>query len=124
MVTSYVYDGLNRPTTVTYTTTATSAEATPGVTISYGTAAPDLGQVKEVKQTDALNNNTPWKENYAYDAKSRLNSKTVSFDNQTHSYTTSYLYNQADQLPRRGPGQTWPRRRPLDSRDGIHQVLA
>ena len=69
------------------------------MTISYGSAAPELGRVKEVKQTDA-NNNTPWKESYTYDAKSRLNSKTISFDNQTHTYTTAYLYNQADQLTR------------------------
>ncbi|HJQ24948.1 MAG TPA: RHS repeat-associated core domain-containing protein [Blastocatellia bacterium] len=99
VVTSYGYDGLNRLTTITYTTTGTSAEATPNVTISYGSAAPELGRVKEVKQTDA-SSNTPWKESYAYDAQSRLSSKTVAFDNQTHGYTTSYLYNQANQLTR------------------------
>jgi YD repeat-containing protein len=90
---------LNRVYSVTYNTAATTSQPTPSVAITYGLTALKLGIVEEAKQIDSFNNN-PWKETYQYDDLSRTSSKTISFDNQAQSYTTSYSYNQISQLSR------------------------
>jgi len=97
VVTTYGYDGLNRLSTVSYSTAGTNALSTAAVSVVYGSAAPKLGQVIEVKQTGS-GNSTPWKENYDYDALSRISSRTVWLGNQAFSYATAYEYNQAGQL--------------------------
>lgn len=97
VVTTYGYDGLNRVSGVSYNTSGTTAQPTASVSITYGSAAPKLGQVEEIKQTDSQSS-VPWKENYSYDSLSRVSSKTVSFDNLAYAYTTGYAYNQASQL--------------------------
>lgn len=100
VVTNYSYDGINRLYQVGYTLpnpNPNNVLATATVNITYGSTAPKLGNVEEVKQTDSQNI-VPWKENYSYDSLSRMLSKTVSFDNQAYAYTTGYGYNQAGQL--------------------------
>jgi YD repeat-containing protein len=76
VVTTYGYDGLNRLSSVSYTTTGTTAQATSSVSVTYGSAVPKIGQIEEIKQTDSQNI-VPWKEDYAYDSLSRVSSKTV-----------------------------------------------
>ena len=97
VVVTYGYDGLNRLSSVSYSTAGTSALSTAAVSVTYGSVAPTLGRLMEVKKTSSPSG-TPWKENYEYDALSRLSSRIVSLSNQTFSYATSYGYNQAGQL--------------------------
>lgn len=124
VVTNYFYDGLNRLYQVGYTLpnpNPDNVQATATVNITYGSTAPKLGQVEEVKQTDSQNL-VPWKENYSYDTLSRVSSKTVSFDNQAYAYTTGYGYNQAGQLAQ----MTYPSQRVVkyafDSRGRLNTV--
>lgn len=121
VVKSYSYDGLNRLFGVAYDTTSTTAQATASVSITYGTAAPKLGQVVEIKQAD-LSNNTPWKESYDYDGLSRAISKTLSFDNQAFSYATGYGYNQASQLTQMTYPSTKVVKYGFDSRGRLNTV--
>ncbi len=90
VITTYGYDGLNRPQTVSYNTSgAPLVAATSGVTIFYKTTTPGKGQVSSV--TDG-----PGSETYAFDSLGRVSSKTRTID--TRSYQTQYLYNNANQM--------------------------
>lgn len=100
VISTYSYDGLNRLDQVGYALpnpNPDNVQATATVNVTYGSVAPKIGKVEEIKQTDSQST-VPWKENYSYDTLSRVNSKTVSFDNLAYAYTTGYGYNQAGQL--------------------------
>jgi hypothetical protein len=83
VITTYGYDGLNRPQAVSYNTSAAPlVAATSGVTIAYKTTAPGKGQVNSV--TDGIGSET-----YAFDALCRVSSKTRTID--TRSYQTHII---------------------------------
>jgi YD repeat-containing protein len=101
--TTYNYDTLNRLLSVAYDVSITNPPvvATPGVTISYGTAAPELGQVKTI--TDGAGTET-----FGYDGLSRTQSRTRTISGR--SYTITYAFNQIGQLKR----MTYPSLRQVD----------
>ncbi|HKV39365.1 MAG TPA: RHS repeat-associated core domain-containing protein, partial [Blastocatellia bacterium] len=87
--TDYTYDGLNRLSTIAYKSVPSSVATTTGVTIAYNTSAPGNGQIHSVNDGGGT-------ETYQYDTLGRLTNKsrTIAVD----QYTTSYTYNQANQL--------------------------
>ncbi len=90
-VTSYTYDGLNRLKGVGYTTTGTTAQATPSVSFTYGTSAAQFNNGALITMTDGVGS-----ENYAYNALEQLTQLQKVISGTT--YTTSYAYNIAGEL--------------------------
>lgn len=111
VVTTYLYDTLNRLYRVSYDTSgASGVVATPRLDITYGTTTPEKGLVKSVSETDSQSV-VPWKEEYAYDSVSRLQTKTLKMDASAYSYPTTYGYNQGGQIK----NLTYPSGRRIDS---------
>jgi RHS repeat-associated protein len=93
VLTTYGYDGLNRPFTITYNTSgAPAVEPTTNVSINYNNFSSQVtGNGKVSFITDGAG-----REDYSYDGLSRLASKTRTID-VVNQYTTGYEYNQAGQ---------------------------
>jgi RHS repeat-associated protein len=97
VLTSYSYDTLNRLTGIAYTTTGTTAQATPSITLTYGndsscTSAHGAGCIGQIiTLTDGVGS-----ENYTYNNLERLTQfqKVIG----TITYTTSYAYNLTGEL--------------------------
>ncbi len=88
VVTAYSYDGLNRLTQVSYTTTGTSAAATPTVSYAYGTNAVAYNNGRLITMTDGVGS-----ESYTYDQLGRTTQVQKIISNVT--YTTSYAFDLA-----------------------------
>jgi len=94
VVTTYTYDGLNRPTAVSYNVSgATGVPATPGVTITYGTSAANNNSGRLVSMSNGTSLETY---HYSTDGMGRVASVDKVINNMT--YTTSYQYNDAGEL--------------------------
>jgi YD repeat-containing protein len=104
VVATYSYDTLNRLTGTGYQLPNPNPDnvlPTNNVTITYGTAVPEKGQVKTI--TDSAGTET-----FSYDGLSRVQSRTRTLDGQ--NYTVGYQYNQAGQMKR----LTYPSNRRVD----------
>jgi RHS repeat-associated protein len=90
VITNYAYDGLNRLYQLTYTTTGTTAVATPSVTFAYGTSPASYNNGRLLSMSDGLGG-----EAYAYDRLGRMISltKTIGATN----YPMAYAYNLANE---------------------------
>jgi RHS repeat-associated protein len=97
VLTSYGYDGLNRLTSVSYTTTGTTATATSTLGLAYGndsscTSAHGAGCIGQlITITDGVGS-----ENYTYNNLEELTQLQKVINSST--YTTTYAYNLAGQL--------------------------
>ena len=96
VVTSYGYDGLNRPTSVSYNVTGTNVPATASIGFTYGASscstahgAGCVGQL--ITMTDGVGS-----ENYSYNALEQLTQLQKVISGAT--YTTNYAYNIAGEL--------------------------
>src|SRR5882724_2192761 len=92
VVTTYSYDGLNRPSTVSYNTTGTTAATTPTVTFYYdegGAAANAMGRLTHF--TDGVGSET-----YTYNSLGQTLSLSKIISGVT--YPASYAYNLAGEL--------------------------
>ena len=91
VLTSYTYDGLNRFKTVSYTTTGTTAQATPSVSFTYGTNPSQYNNGALITMTDGVGS-----ENYSYNALEQLTQLQKVIGSTT--YTNQYAYNLAGEL--------------------------
>ncbi|MCI0627888.1 MAG: hypothetical protein L0387_40600 [Acidobacteria bacterium] len=91
VITTYIYDTLNRPQQVSYNVGATGVPATPTVNYSYGTSAAQNNNGRLLSMTDG-----PGSESYSYDTLGRVTQVQKVISGTT--YTTGYQYNLADEL--------------------------
>jgi len=91
VLTTYGYDGLNRLTGVGYTTTGTTAQATPSVRFTYGTNVSQYNNGLLITTTDGVGS-----ENYSYNPLEQMTQLQKVINGTT--YTTSYAYNLAGEL--------------------------
>ena len=94
VVTSYSYDGLNRPTQISYNVGSTGVPATPTVTYQYdagGASALALGKLTSM--ADGLGTET-----YTYDNMGRKTKCVRVITSTGVSYTTSYTYNEMNEV--------------------------
>jgi RHS repeat-associated protein len=92
VLTSYVYDNLNRLSTISYNVGTSGVTATPGVTLTYdqgGSAAFALGRL--TKMTDGVGSET-----YTYNLLGEMTQMQKLIGSTT--YATSYAYNLAGEL--------------------------
>ena len=90
-LTSYSYDGLNRLSGITYTTTGTTAQATPSVSFTYGNNASLFNNGFLLNMTDGVGS-----ENYSYNALEQISQLQKLVSGTT--YTTTYAYNVIGEL--------------------------
>lgn len=91
VLTSYGFDGLNRLISIIYTTAGTTAQATPSVSLTYGTNTSQFNNGLLTTMTDGVGS-----ESYSYNSleqNTQLN-KVIS----STTYSVSYSYNLAGQL--------------------------
>jgi RHS repeat-associated protein len=91
VITNYAYDSLNRLHQLSYTTTGTTAVATPSVTFTYGTSPASYNNGRLSSMSDGLGG-----EAYGYDRLGRMIAltKTIGATN----YPLAYAYNLASEL--------------------------
>jgi RHS repeat-associated protein len=91
VVTTYTLDALLRPSSVAYTTTGTTAVATPTVTYTYGTSAASNNNGRLITAANANESDA-----YGYDSLGRVTSigKTIG----SNTFTVGYAYNPANEL--------------------------
>jgi|GEM_PF-1941889 len=93
VVTTYGYDNLHRPTSITHNVSgATGVPATATVNYTYGTNAAQFNNGRLTQMTDGTGS-----EGYTYDARGRITSVAKSVTG-VGTYTTSYGFNAADQV--------------------------
>jgi RHS repeat-associated protein len=87
VVTTNTYDpSLNRLSQIVYTTTGTTAQATPSVNYTYGTSTASYNNGRLITMTDGVGS-----ENYSYDLLGRRTQLQKVVNNVT--YTVGYTYN-------------------------------
>jgi YD repeat-containing protein len=92
-VTTYNYDTMNRLTSRTYNTSnASGVASTPGVTYNFDNSSTSLTQGELL----SVSVGGYYTESYGYDGSERPSSVTDTIGSQI--YTTSYQYNQANQI--------------------------
>jgi RHS repeat-associated protein len=92
VVTSYTYDGLNRPKTVSYNVTgAIGVPSTSTVSLTYGTTASQFNNGALITMTDGVGS-----ENYSYNALEQLTQLQKMIG--TTTYIMGYAYNIAGEL--------------------------
>jgi RHS repeat-associated protein len=92
VISTYSYDNLNRPYQISYDVShATGVQATPTVTLTYGTNATQFNNGRLITMTDGVGS-----ENYTYNNLGEMTQvqKVIG----TTTYPTSYAYNLAGQL--------------------------
>ncbi|MFL6257379.1 MAG: discoidin domain-containing protein, partial [Pyrinomonadaceae bacterium] len=101
VVTVYGYDGLNRNTTITYTTTGSGAASTPNVVRTYDGATLGKGRLQSVAQSGTSTSATYID---AYDATGRPLTQRQKFETNGAAYTVTCTYDLAGNLKT----QTYP----------------
>jgi RHS repeat-associated protein len=92
VVTNYGYDGLNRPSTVSYTIPQGSGvAATPNLSYTYGTNAAQFNNGRLITMSDGVGS-----ENYTYNDMGEVTQVQKVITGTT--YTTGYQHNQAGQI--------------------------
>lgn len=91
VITTYGYDTLNRPTSVSYNVGSTGVPATPSVSYSYGTSAASLNNGRLLTLTDGAGSET-----YTYDILGRKTRCDKVINGVT--YSTLYQYNLAGEV--------------------------
>src|SRR5208282_4420512 len=91
VLTTYSYDGLNRPTGISYTVTGTGVPATSPVSFTYGTNAAQFNNGLLITMTDGVGS-----ENYTYNSLEQLTQLQKVINGTT--YTMSYSSNLANEL--------------------------
>ncbi|HXM98107.1 MAG TPA: RHS repeat-associated core domain-containing protein [Candidatus Dormibacteraeota bacterium] len=115
VVTTFTYDpSLNRISQISYTTTGTTAQATPSVSYSYGTSPTLYNNGSLITMTDGVGS-----ERYSYDQLGRRTQVQKVINNVT--YTIGYSYNLANELVNR----TYPSGRVVkNGYDAIGRLLS
>lgn len=111
-LTNYSYDGLNRPTQITYSVANTSATATPATTLVYGTSSALNNNGRLITRNDGAGS-----ESLAYDALGRITSRQLTIGGSI--YNIQYQYNLAGQIA----STTYPSGRQIQiQRDAIGRM--
>jgi len=91
VITTYTYDTLNRPASLSYNVGSTGVPATPSISYTYGTSATNLNNGKLLTMTDGSGSET-----YTYDTMGRKTRCDKVVNGVT--YTTLYQYNLAGEV--------------------------
>jgi len=91
VITTYAYDTLNRPVSISYNVGSTGVPATPSVGYTYGTSAASLNNGRLLTLTDGSGSET-----YTYDNMGRKTRCDKVINGVT--YTTQYQYNLAGEV--------------------------
>jgi RHS repeat-associated protein len=93
VVTTYGYDGLNRLAQVSYNVGSSGVPATPTVSYTYGTSASSFNNGLLASMTDGAGTDT-----YTYDKMGRKTQCVRVITSTGVSYTTSYTYNELNEV--------------------------
>src|SRR5262249_27673818 len=91
VITTYGYDSLNRPYTITYNVGSTGVTSTGNVTFTFGTSSTSNNNGRLITMADGVGS-----ENYSYDILGRTTQLQKLISSTT--YTTQYAYNLASEL--------------------------